>query len=38
MEVDLPRELQTHLRLLLDALWKLWDHGPTAAGVVTAFH
>jgi hypothetical protein len=34
----LPRELQTHLKPLLDALRRLWDHGLTAAGVVAAFH
>jgi hypothetical protein len=34
----LPRDLQTHLKPLLEALWKLRDHGHTATGVVVAFH
>jgi hypothetical protein len=34
----LPRELQTHLKSLLEALRKLWDHGLTAIGIVAAFH
>lgn len=33
-----PWELQTHLRPLLDALWRLWDRGLTAVGVVAAFY
>jgi hypothetical protein len=34
----LPRELQTHLKSLLEARRKIWDHGLTTAGVVVAFH
>jgi hypothetical protein len=34
----LPRELQTHLKPLLDALRRLRDRGLTAAGVIAAFH
>jgi hypothetical protein len=34
----LPRDLQTHLKPLLEALRKLRDYGLTAAGVVAAFH
>jgi hypothetical protein len=30
----LPRDLQTHLK----SLRKLWDRGPTVAGVIAAFH
>jgi hypothetical protein len=34
----LPRELQTHLKPLLDTLQRLWVCGLTAAGVVAMFH
>jgi hypothetical protein len=34
----LPRELQTHLKPLLDALRRLWDRGLTEVRVVAAFH
>jgi hypothetical protein len=34
----LPRDLQTHLKSLLEALQKLQDRGLTAARVVAAFH
>jgi hypothetical protein len=33
-----PRELQAHLKPLLDALRRLRDHGLTAARVVITFH
>jgi hypothetical protein len=38
VEVGLPRDLQTHLNSLLEALRKLQDHGLAAAEVVAAFH
>jgi hypothetical protein len=34
----LPQVLHTHLKSLLDALQKLWDHNLTAARVIAAFH
>jgi hypothetical protein len=38
MEWGLPRELQTHLKPLLDALRRLRDRGLTTAGVVAVFY
>jgi hypothetical protein len=35
---NFPRELQAQLKPLLDALWRLREHGLTTAGVATVFH
>jgi hypothetical protein len=34
----LPRELQTHMKPLLDVLRRCWDRGLTVAGVIAVFH